>query len=76
MRHYGQLSTKGQVVIPSELREQYGMTPGTRVAIEANGDHLILRPITDAYIESLRGCLKGGPSLADMRDKEHKDDRE
>ena len=75
MKLQGQLSTKGQVVIPAELRERYGMSPGTRVAFEAKGDVIILRPITDSYIESLRGCLKG-PSLSEMREREHRKDRE
>lgn len=75
MKVYGQLSTKGQVVIPAELRERYGLVPGTRVAIEEYGDCIILRPITDAFIESMRGFLKG-PSLSEIRDRDHRDDRE
>jgi AbrB family looped-hinge helix DNA binding protein len=75
MKLYGQLSTKGQVVIPAELREKFGLRPGTRVAIEDAGGCIVLRPITDAFIESLRGCLKGQP-LSEIREKEHKRDRE
>jgi len=78
MKMEGQLSTKGQVVIPAELREKFGMAPGTRVVIEDAGDHLVLRPITDTFIESLRGCLKikNGESMSELRDREHRQDRE
>jgi AbrB family looped-hinge helix DNA binding protein len=75
MKVYGQLSSKGQIVIPAEFRERYGLAAGTRVAIEAQGDCIVLRPITEAFIESLRGCLKG-PSLSEVREREHRDDRE
>ena len=75
MRSFGQLSTKGQIVIPAELRERYGLGPGSRVAIEAGDDYILLRPVTDKLIESLRGCLKGKP-LSGIREREHKDDRD
>lgn len=75
MKRYSQLSVKGQVVIPSEFRDELGLETGTRVSFERQGDALLMRPITKAYVASLRGCLKG-PSLADIRDREHRDDRE
>lgn len=75
MKSYVQLSTKGQVVIPAELRERYGLQVGSRFVIEDADGCILLRPITDKYIESLRGSLKG-PSLSDMREREHRDDRE
>jgi AbrB family looped-hinge helix DNA binding protein len=76
MKAYVQLSSKGQVVIPAELRERYGLDAGTRFAVEAVDDCIVLRPITHKYIESLRGYFKGGPSLGDIREREHRDDRE
>jgi len=76
MKSYVQLSSKGQVVIPADFRERYGLDAGTRLAIEAGEDCIVLRPITDKFIESLRGYFKGGPSLSEMREREHRDDRE
>jgi len=76
MRDYVQLSTKGQIVIPAELRERYGLSAGSRFVVEDGKGCIILRPITEAYIDSLRGYFKGGPSLGDMREREHRDDRE
>lgn len=73
MKAYGQLSTKGQVVIPSEFRQKYGLAAGTRVSIEGHDGCIVLRPITDAFIDSIAGSL-GGPSMADMREREHRDD--
>jgi antitoxin PrlF len=76
MKDYVQLSTKGQIVIPAELRERYGLEAGTQFVVEDGKGCIILRPITKAYIKSLRGFLKNGPSLSDMREREHRDDRE
>jgi AbrB family looped-hinge helix DNA binding protein len=66
------ISTKGQIVIPVELREELGIKPGTRLAIQREGNHLVLQPITDEFIRSLRGCLKGPDSLVEAREREHR----
>jgi AbrB family looped-hinge helix DNA binding protein len=67
---YVTISSKGQLVIPSELRESMGIEPGTRVAIRREGDELILRPATKAaarrLISELVGMTAGGPSMADQ----------
>jgi AbrB family looped-hinge helix DNA binding protein len=32
-------------VLPKELRERFRLRPGSRLAIEVKGDHLLLRPV-------------------------------
>ncbi len=68
------ISTKGQIVIPAALREELGLVPGTRVAVERKGDTIVLRPITRAFVRSLRGALRGS-SLEELREREHRDDK-
>jgi AbrB family looped-hinge helix DNA binding protein len=67
---YATISSKGQLVIPSELRESMGIEPGTRVAIRQEGDELILKPATKAaarrLISELVGMTAGGPSMTDQ----------
>lgn len=70
---YTHISSKGQIVIPAELREQMNMQPGTRVAIERDGYVLILRPVTPEFINSLRGSTKGAGR---ERELSHRDDKE
>jgi AbrB family looped-hinge helix DNA binding protein len=53
------VSAKGQIVIPAELRRKYGIKSGTRIVIIDNGDSITLKPITEQYIRSLRGSLRG-----------------
>ncbi len=69
------VSSKGQVVIPAELREKLGIRPGTQVRFERCDDGLLLRPVTEEFIRGLRGYFGKGPSLEDIRDHEHRKDR-
>ncbi len=39
------VSTKGQVVIPKEIRDRLRLTAGSRVEIEDRGDSIVLRPV-------------------------------
>jgi AbrB family looped-hinge helix DNA binding protein len=69
-----QMSTKGQVVIPARLREELGLAPGTQLTVEREGNAIILRPLTPAYIRSLRGYFRNS-SLGELRDREHRKDK-
>jgi AbrB family looped-hinge helix DNA binding protein len=59
------VSSKGQLVIPAEIRASLGIQPGTRVSITVEGDRIILRPITIKLIDDLLGIFAGGPSMSD-----------
>lgn len=66
------VSSKGQIVIPAALRDELGIQAGTRMAIRRENNHLVLQPITDEFIHSLRGRLKGKTSLVEAREREHR----
>jgi AbrB family looped-hinge helix DNA binding protein len=72
---FSQVSTKGQIVIPAELREALKIEPGTQVTMYREGDAIILRPVTARFIRSLRGSAGKGQSLGDIREREHRQDR-
>jgi AbrB family looped-hinge helix DNA binding protein len=72
---YSQVSTKGQIVIPAELREALQIAPGTQVAMRREGDAIILRPVTAAFIRGLRGCFGKGKSMGQIREQEHRRER-
>lgn len=52
-------SAKGQLVIPRWLRNEFGIEEGTKAAVTATPEGILLKPITRGYIRSLRGSLKG-----------------
>ena len=67
------LSTKGQLIIPKEIRERHGWIAGTELLVEDRGDLVVLRRAQDVpatTLEELAGCLGyKGPvrSLEDMQ---------
>jgi len=66
-------TSKGQLVIPAELRRKHGIQAGTRVKfLEDEFGRIILQPITDEYIDRLMGCLADGPDLLAEWTKEHR----
>ena len=66
------LSTKGQLIIPKDIRERHGWTPGVELIVEDRGDAVVLRRAEDlpeTTLEDLVGCAGyRGParSLEDM----------
>jgi AbrB family looped-hinge helix DNA binding protein len=71
---YSQVSTKGQMVIPAEFREALDLKAGTKVALQLEGSAILVQPITEEFIDSLPGSLKG-PSLGAIRERQHRDDK-
>ncbi len=55
--------TKGQVVIPRHLRREFEIEEGTKATVVATPVGILLKPITRAYIRSLRGSLKGTKAM-------------
>jgi AbrB family looped-hinge helix DNA binding protein len=59
------VSTKGQFVIPSEMRTALGIKPGMRIAVTREGSKITLEPVSDRLVEQTRGMLKGKSSLSE-----------
>ena len=59
------VTAKGQVTIPIELRERFGIEPGSEVEFDAHEDAIVIRRKTDAltpaqkHIRWMRGRAKG-----------------
>jgi AbrB family looped-hinge helix DNA binding protein len=63
------ISTKGQVVIPAELREEYGLDKGTPATWTEEAGRLVLTPMTERRIKEIRGFLKPAPGKPTMFDE-------
>lgn len=73
------ISSKGQVVIPSELREQFGLEKGTPAHWTEEEGRLVLTPITRQRLREIRGFLKprsGEPSMFEEHFKDRERERE
>ena len=66
------LSSKGQIVIPKNLREGLGLTTGARVFLKRVDDHLELAPVPGDPVKHFLGIFKDGPSLTQALIKERK----
>jgi len=55
------ISSKGQVVIPAEVRERLGLDKGTPATWTEEKGRLVLTPITEQRLREIRGCLKPAP---------------
>jgi AbrB family looped-hinge helix DNA binding protein len=60
------ISSKGQVVIPAELREQFGLEKGTPATWSEEQGRLVLTPITKRRLDEIRGFLKPAPGEPSM----------
>ena len=75
-RETSTVTTKGQLVIPARLRKKYSIRKGTQVAFVEEENRLILQPITKEFINSLRGSLKGKPSILGLLLKTRRAERD
>lgn len=66
-------TSKGQLVIPADLRRKHGITAGTKVKLlEDRLGRIVLQPITENYIDRVMGCLADGPDLGARWKEEHR----
>jgi AbrB family looped-hinge helix DNA binding protein len=69
------VSTKGQLVIPADVRAELGIQPGSRIALTVEDTRIILQPVNQRLVEKLRGRFAGGPSLADELQRQRREDQ-
>jgi AbrB family looped-hinge helix DNA binding protein len=63
---YAAVNAKGQIVIPADIRSRLDIRPGTKIAFLEEKGRLVIQPVTDAFIRSMRGCLAGGNMPRDL----------
>lgn len=69
------LSSKGQVVIPEEVREAMGLEPGVQFVVVYEGDSIMLKVISEPSMKKLKSlrdkvreqAKKAGLSVADLQ---------
>ncbi len=67
-------SSKGQIVIPADIRRRKGMTPGAYIEVTETEDGVLLRSLSDDPIRAARGMFAHvgplTPGLLEDRRKE------
>ena len=64
--------SKGQIVIPAEIRKRYHIEPGTEIQIMEYGSIIYLIPPVEDPIKAACGVLPSEPSLSEKLIKERK----
>ncbi len=64
--------SKGQIVIPAEIRKKYRIEPGTEMQIMEYDGIIYLMPPVEDPIKAACGILPSHPSLAEKLLKERK----
>jgi AbrB family looped-hinge helix DNA binding protein len=67
MRQKGRVSTKGQLIVPVEMRRKHGMEAGTQVIFEDVKGGILVRPLGESALEQARGFLRGKGMTLDLR---------
>lgn len=63
------VSSKGQVIIPAELREKLGLEKGTPATWTHEEGKLVLTPMTKQRLREIRGFLRPVPGAPTMFDE-------
>ncbi len=71
-------SSRGQIVIPREIRRQLNIKPGKKLLVKIVGNKAIIEPLPDDPVEAFCGVFREGDSLTEslMEDRRKERDRE
>lgn len=69
------ITSKGQIVIPSLVRKNFGIEKGARIEVieDKAAGIIILKPVTPQYVRRLRGILKGSVALQALKEDRRKE---
>jgi AbrB family looped-hinge helix DNA binding protein len=70
------ISSKGQLAIPKAIRERLNLRPGTQVALDLQGEQLVMKRLVPGFPDwrTMRGMVRTGPSLTKALEKEHREE--
>jgi len=67
-------SSRGQIVIPKEIRKRLNIVAGKRLSVKTEGDQVLLTLLPDDPVEAFCGIFKEKSSLTraltDLREKD------
>ena len=56
-------SSRGQIVIPKDIRKRLNIVAGKRLAVKTDGDCVVLTPLPDDPVEAFCGVFEEKSSL-------------
>lgn len=61
------LSSKGQVVIPNQIRKELGISNGSKLLVLTDGTNLLLKPIGSPKLETFQKLVRASRAVARKR---------
>ena len=52
------MSSKGQVVIPADIRAEMSLSSGTKLMVVTDGHNLLLKPVLEPKLETFRALIR------------------
>ena len=68
-------SSRGQIVIPKEIRKRLNIVAGKRLSVKAEGDQVLLTLLPDDPVEAFCGIFKEKSSLTRALTEHRKKDK-
>lgn len=68
------ITSKSQITIPKEIREQLNLRPKDRLLVTVQGDHIIMIPVRMRPLTELRGVIhvdRPFPGMEAVREELH-----
>ena len=69
------VSSKGQIVIPKELREKYGLDQGTKVAVLEYPNEIVVVPLPGDTVKESRGLFSSKKPIRKMLAEARKEEK-
>lgn len=66
----GKISSRGQISIPSDIRDQLGLDEGTKVLFFTEDDTLLMKKVTEQSFAQITRPLKLAAKKAGMKEKD------
>jgi len=61
------VTSRGQVVIPAQIRKELGIKTGDSVAFKVDGSQAILTPVTNERLQALEDLFAWGRRIAKIK---------
>ena len=69
------ISSKGQLVIPKEIRDILGIKPKQKVLLKIVKNHAVIEPLPEKPVEVFCGIFKDGTSLTRALLRQRREDK-
>lgn len=69
------ISSRGQIVIPKEIREKLDLSPGQKLEVYEEGDRIVLVAVPEDPVDSLDGIFETEKSVEELRGRRKEEEK-